>query len=61
MIELAFNEMNFDHWISKCEPDNEPPIGAIENYVVSNDGQKSEFFQTGFFLRMSMLTFCTLN
>lgn len=40
MIELAFNEMNFDSWISKCDPRNKASIGAIENYVVDNGGER---------------------
>jgi ribosomal-protein-alanine N-acetyltransferase len=40
MIELAFNEMDFDYWISKCDPQNKGSIGAIENYVVDNGGEK---------------------
>lgn len=40
MIELAFNEMDFDYWISKCDPRNKGSIGAIENYVVDNGGER---------------------
>lgn len=40
MIELAFDEMDFDYWISKCVPENKASMGAIENYVVDNGGEK---------------------
>lgn len=40
MIELAFKEMSFDSWISKCDPRNKGSIGAIENYVVDNGGER---------------------
>lgn len=40
MVEMAFEEYDFDYWISKCHPDNEGSIGAIENYVVENGGER---------------------
>jgi RimJ/RimL family protein N-acetyltransferase len=40
MLELAFEEFDFDYWMSKCDPDNEASIGAIKNYVVDNGGRE---------------------
>jgi len=40
MVELAFEEYDFDYWVSKCHPDNTGSIKAIEKYVVDNGGEK---------------------
>lgn len=40
MLKLAFEEMNFEWWISRCHPDNIGSARAIEKYVVSNGGEK---------------------
>lgn len=40
MLELAFEEMNFEWWISRCHPDNVGSARAIEKYVVSNGGKR---------------------
>lgn len=40
MVELAFEFYDFNYWISKCHPDNDGSIGAIENYVVENGGER---------------------
>lgn len=40
MIEMAFEEYDFDYWISRCHPENKGSIGAIENYVVDNGGER---------------------
>lgn len=39
MVELAFEEYDFEYWISRCHPDNEGSKGAIENYVVGSGGR----------------------
>lgn len=40
MVEMAFEEYDFEHWISRCHPKNSGSIGAIENYVVDNGGER---------------------
>ncbi len=40
MVKLAFEEYDFDYWISKCHPKNTGSIKAIEKYVVGNGGER---------------------
>lgn len=40
MVEMAFEEYDFKHWISKCHPENKGSIGAIQKYVVQQGGEK---------------------
>lgn len=39
MVELAFEEYDFDYWISRCHPDNGGSRKAIEKYVVGSGGR----------------------
>lgn len=39
MVELAFEEYDFEYWISRCHPDNTGSKGAIEKYVVDSGGR----------------------
>ena len=40
MLSLAFEELDFEWWISKCHPDNTGSERAIEKYVVGNGGER---------------------
>lgn len=40
MLTLAFEELDFDWWISKCHADNTASARAIEKYVVKNGGKR---------------------
>lgn len=40
MLELAFVEFDFEYWISRCHPDNDGSISAIEKYVVESGGRR---------------------
>lgn len=39
MVELSFEEYDFEYWISRCHPDNAGSQSAIEKYVVGSGGR----------------------
>lgn len=40
MLSLAFEEYDFEYWMSKCDPENIASAEAIRNYVVDNGGRE---------------------